>query len=64
MGDDWVGEFDELNDICEVVYLPRTEEISTTDIKTKLSAINNNELDEIERSLHNIIDIVKSISSK
>lgn len=32
MGDDWRGRFDEFKDICEVVYLPRTEGISTTDI--------------------------------
>ena len=32
MGDDWAGKFDELNDICEVVYLPRTPSISTTEI--------------------------------
>ena len=31
MGDDWEGKFDHLNDICEVVYLPRTKEISTTE---------------------------------
>ena len=30
MGDDWQGKFDHLNDICNVVYLPRTETISTT----------------------------------
>lgn len=33
MGDDWVGKFDFLKDYCEVVYLPRTPEISTTKIK-------------------------------
>lgn len=32
MGDDWAGKFDEFNDICEVVYLPRTPAISTTAI--------------------------------
>ena len=36
MGDDWVGEFDDLQDLCEVVYLPRTERISTTYIKNRL----------------------------
>lgn len=36
MGDDWKGEFDFLKDYCEVVYLPRTEGISTTKIKTDL----------------------------
>ncbi|MEO2268002.1 adenylyltransferase/cytidyltransferase family protein [Pseudoalteromonas pernae] len=32
MGDDWRGKFDEFNDICEVIYLPRTPSISTTEI--------------------------------
>ena len=36
MGDDWTGKFDFLNDLCEVVYLPRTPEISTTQIKKDL----------------------------
>lgn len=33
MGDDWKGKFDYLSDICQVIYLPRTEGISTTKIK-------------------------------
>nr|WP_306798543.1 glycerol-3-phosphate cytidylyltransferase [Oceanobacillus saliphilus] len=33
MGDDWKGKFDFLADYCEVVYLPRTEGISTSKIK-------------------------------
>lgn len=36
MGDDWKGKFDFLKDYCEVVYLPRTEGISTTKIKNDL----------------------------
>ncbi len=32
MGDDWQGKFDQFSDICEVVYLPRTPSISTTEI--------------------------------
>ncbi len=36
MGDDWEGEFDFLKDQCDVVYLPRTEGISTTQIKKDL----------------------------
>ncbi|CAM2393707.1 Glycerol-3-phosphate cytidylyltransferase [Fusobacterium watanabei] len=36
MGNDWEGKFDFLKDICEVVYLPRTKEISTTQIKKDL----------------------------
>ena len=36
MGDDWKGKFDFLKDKCDVVYLPRTPEISTTQIKASL----------------------------
>ena len=36
MGNDWEGKFDFLKDYCEVVYLPRTPEISTTQIKEAL----------------------------
>ena len=36
MGDDWEGQFDFLKDYCEVVYLPRTDGISTTKIKQDL----------------------------
>lgn len=36
MGGDWAGKFDFLKDYCEVVYLPRTEGISTTKIKADL----------------------------
>ncbi|MGU9999946.1 glycerol-3-phosphate cytidylyltransferase [Latilactobacillus curvatus] len=36
MGDDWKGKFDFLKDYCEVIYLPRTTGISTTQIKQDL----------------------------
>ena len=36
MGDDWSGKFDELKDVCDVVYLSRTPEVSTTKIKKEL----------------------------
>ena len=36
MGDDWKGKFDFLSDICKVVYLPRTPDISSTDLKDRL----------------------------
>ena len=38
IGDDWKGKFDYLKDIgVEVVYLPRTKEISTSKIKDDLN---------------------------
>lgn len=32
MGDDWVGKFDWVKSACDVIYLPRTPSISTTEI--------------------------------
>lgn len=37
MGDDWKGKFDFLKDYCEVIYLPRTQNISTTELKKELN---------------------------
>ena len=34
MGDDWAGKFDFLKSYCEVIYLPRTPEISSSVIKS------------------------------
>ena len=36
MGDDWAGKFDFLKEYCEVVYLPRTPDISTSEIKNEI----------------------------
>ena len=40
MGDDWEGKFDFLQEYCQVVYLPRTPDISTTKVKAMLSERN------------------------
>ena len=37
MGNDWEGKFDFLKEKCEVIYLPRTPEISTSKIKADLN---------------------------
>lgn len=41
MGDDWEGKFDFLKEHCEVLYLPRTVDISTTKIKKDLYRVQN-----------------------
>lgn len=41
MGDDWQGRFDFLKEYCEVVYLPRTINISTSKIKNDLKIAKN-----------------------
>lgn len=40
MGDDWEGRFDEFKSLCEVVYLPRTVGISTSQLIADISDIN------------------------
>ena len=37
IGDDWEGEFDFLKEYCEVLYLERTKDISTTQLKKSLA---------------------------
>lgn len=36
MGEDWKGKFDYLEEFCQVIYLPRTPDISTTSVKADL----------------------------
>lgn len=39
MGGDWEGQFDFLKEYCEVVYLPRTENISSSTVKSDLGKL-------------------------
>ena len=36
MGGDWKGKFDHLGDVCKVIYLPRTEGVSSTALKAEI----------------------------
>ena len=36
MGSDWEGKFDFLKEVCRVVYFPRTEGISSTELKAEI----------------------------
>ena len=36
MGEDWKGKFDEFKTICKVIYLPRTENISTSELTDEI----------------------------
>lgn len=58
MGNDWVGRFDELKPYCEVVYLPRTDGISSTQLKKTLSAIDQIHVDDLKKALDLIASIV------
>lgn len=51
IGDDWQGKFDFLKAHCEVMYLPRTEGISTTSLKTSLGFLKNINKDDLFKAL-------------
>jgi len=57
MGHDWEGKFDFLQKYCSVVYLPRTEGISTTQLKTSLNNISAINIDDINKAF----EILKKI---
>ena len=40
VGSDWVGHFDYLKDYCDVIYLERTEGVSSSDIRSKNRGVN------------------------
>lgn len=51
MGDDWKGKFDEFKNYCEVIYLPRTEGISSSLLRNSLSEIKNINLSHLNNAL-------------
>jgi glycerol-3-phosphate cytidylyltransferase len=61
MGDDWVGKFDDLGDVCDVVYLPRTREISSTDIRQMLHAMQQDRVLEIKRATEHVLALVSGL---
>jgi glycerol-3-phosphate cytidylyltransferase len=64
MGDDWVSQFDHLANLCEVVYLPRTKNISTTELKDIVHQEITTELLEIHQATYRLERLVKGILNK
>lgn len=60
MGHDWEGRFDELKTYCDVVYLPRTDGVSSTEIKRILKILDRTHVSELKKAL----DIIASIVTK
>jgi glycerol-3-phosphate cytidylyltransferase len=58
MGSDWEGKFDFLKEYCEVVYLPRTKNISTTQLKKSLSTFLSVPKEDIIKAFE-VIEILK-----
>lgn len=61
IGDDWAGKFDELEDIVKVIYLPRTKDISTTELKTVLSYLDKEKVNEIKNVMSNLSTLINQL---
>lgn len=59
MGGDWEGKFDHLKEHCEVVYLPRTDGISSTDLKRVLKILDRTHVHDLKKALDLIGAIVE-----
>ncbi len=61
MGDDWSGKFDELGDICQVLYLPRTENVSTSEIRQVVTSLQSEKLSELRRTIEKALNLVNRL---
>lgn len=59
MGSDWEGRFDELREHCEVVYLPRTEAVSSTELKRVLKILDREHIRDLKHALDLIASIIE-----
>lgn len=55
VGSDWVGQFDYLNEYCQVVYLPRTEGVSSSDLRSKENKLRYGVIGEAKPVLEKVI---------
>lgn len=62
MGDDWIGKFDNFKPFCDVVYLPRTQDISSTEIKTAMKSFDREKIDELRCALRTLESIVSKLN--
>ena len=58
IGDDWEGKFDFLKEYCTVVYLERTKDISTTQLKKSLTNFMSIPREDILKAFE-IIEVLK-----
>jgi glycerol-3-phosphate cytidylyltransferase len=61
MGADWKGKFDDLSSLCEVRYLPRTCNVSSTEIKRSLATMKKDDVQNIKIYLDALNTIVNSL---
>ncbi|HFB65872.1 MAG TPA: glycerol-3-phosphate cytidylyltransferase [Aeromonadales bacterium] len=61
MGDDWLGKFNDLSDIVEVVYLPRTKDISTTEVRQLVKALHRDKINQVRSAVSHLASLVDNL---
>lgn len=61
MGDDWSGKFDHLSEYTEVYYVPRTDGISTTNIKEVVYSVQQEKTLQIKNALDNLNELISKL---
>lgn len=59
IGEDWEGKFDFLKEYCDVVYLERTRNISTTALKKSLGGLSSINKDDLIKAL-DVLEMLKN----
>jgi len=62
MGEDWKGKFDFLAQYCKVIYLPRTDGISSTALKNSFIKIKNIKLESLNEAIKLLYQIKDQLS--
>ena len=61
IGEDWKGKSEDLNELCQVVYLPRTDGISTSALKSSLELFDKDHIGQFKQALDVISDLIQKL---
>lgn len=61
MGDDWSGTFDHLSGNIELVYIPRTENISTSEVRTVVKKFEEEKIKNLKHTMEKASRILESL---
>jgi glycerol-3-phosphate cytidylyltransferase len=61
MGDDWDGKFDFLKEHCDVVYLPRTDGVSSTSLKSLARAFDGDTVARLSEAQSLIAELLRDL---
>lgn len=62
VGSDWEGKFDYLGEYCKVIYLPRTEGISSTDLRAQRNRLRIGLMGEAKSELTSLSKFLREVA--